>query len=170
MRPEPAGERFCTRWNLSSARNSSIFEHNNDKNKKLKLYICKNENLYLVFFGFFDIIYAAVTNSRHKGKPEPLGREESKPESISLPAGVSRMCVFPAPNSARLARNFPLFRLIPGYLRLFTPIPRAFFSHQPVRPHPQRGERAPSRASVGASPTALCAYLRQLAATCAFFR
>jgi hypothetical protein len=53
-----------------------------------------------------------VTNNSHKGKREPLGREESKPESISLPAGVSRMCVFPAPNSARLARNFPLFRLI----------------------------------------------------------
>ena len=86
------------RWNLSPAGNSSMFEHNNDKNKKLKLYICKNENLYLVFFGFFDIIYAAVTNSRHKGKREPLGRVESKPESASLPAGVSRMCVFHAPN------------------------------------------------------------------------
>jgi hypothetical protein len=107
-------------WTLSPAGNSSIFEHNNDKNKKLKLFKCKNKNLYLVFFGFFDIIYAAVTNSRHKGKREPLGRVESKPESASLPAGVSRMCVFPAPNSARLARNFPLFRLIPGYLRLFT--------------------------------------------------
>ena len=40
---------------------------------------------------------------RHKGKREPLGRVESKPESISLPAGVSRMCVFPAPNSALCA-------------------------------------------------------------------
>jgi hypothetical protein len=106
-------------WTLSPAGNSSILEHNNDKNKKSELYSCKKYNLYLVFFGFFDIIYAAVTNSRHKGKREPLGREESKPESASLPAGVSRMCVFPAPGSARLAGDFPP---IYGYLRLFTPV------------------------------------------------
>jgi hypothetical protein len=62
-----------------------------------------------------------VTNSRHKGKREPLGRVESKPESARLPAGVSSMCVFPAPNSARLARNFPLFRLI-------GPVPTTFGS------------------------------------------
>jgi hypothetical protein len=100
-----------------------------------------------------------VTNSRHKGKREPLGREESKPESASLPAEVSRMCVFPAPNSARLGRNFPLFRLIPGYLRLFTPIysclqlftpdPVKIFSHQPARSQPQRGARAPACRQAG---------------------
>ena len=116
-RQNPPGSAFFIRWTLSPAGNSSIFEHNNDKNKKLKLYNCKNENLYIVFFGFFDIIYAAVTNNCHKGKREPLGRVESKPESASLPAGVSRMCVFPAPNSARLAGDFPP---ICGYLRLFT--------------------------------------------------
>jgi hypothetical protein len=119
-------------WTLSPAGNSSKLEHNNDKNKKVELYFCKNENLYLVFFGFFDIIYAAVTNSRHEGKREPLGRVESKPESASLPAGVSRMCVFPAPNSARFAGDFPLFTAIYGYLHLFTPVPRAFFSHVPA--------------------------------------
>jgi hypothetical protein len=60
----------------------------------------------------------------HKGQREPLGREESKPESASLPAGVSRMCVFPAPNSARLAGTveFPHIYGYSGLFRLFTAI------------------------------------------------
>ena len=119
-RQNPPGNAFFIRWTLSPAGNSSIFEHNNDKNKKLKLFKCKKIKLKPRLFRVFWYNIGRVTNSRHKGKREPLGRVESKPESISLPARVSRMCVFPAPNSARLARNFPLFRLIPGYLRLFT--------------------------------------------------
>jgi hypothetical protein len=93
------------------------------------------------------------------------------------------MCVFPAPNSARLARNFPLFRLIPGYLRLFTPDPVKIFLINLLAPN-RNGERVrlpagrQALARIGrrlpagrqASPTAPCAYLHLLAATCAFFR
>jgi hypothetical protein len=55
-RQNPPGSAFFIRWTLSPAGNSSIFEHNNDKNKKIELYICKNENNKIAFFGIFDII------------------------------------------------------------------------------------------------------------------